>query len=315
MARVASYTIVYNPVAGRGRAARIASVVRDELIRRNQSCTLIATEKRGQAESIARDLISSNSSGGPVCVAACGGDGTIQDVANALANVPPDRAVMAVIPAGRCNDFARALGLPKLPTELAGVLIDGVARPTDLGRVGQRYFCTIAAMGFDAAVSRFVNDMRMPLKGPAAYVYGTLNMLLRYRTPTLRLTGDFGQHEGPVFLAATANTPWYGGAMHIAPPANPFDGKLDVCLVGPTTKFRVLGMLSRVMRGRHVELPEVSMLRTTRLNAELISGQDVEIWADGEPISQLPATIECVPGAVTIMLPRERPVDKSPVNP
>ncbi len=301
---LASFLIVYNPVAGQGRARQLAHAVADMLGTRGRRATTHATVGRGDAERAAARAIDEHQGDGPLCVVACGGDGTMQEVANAVARARPDRAIMGLAPSGRCNDFARALGVDTMPEHIVDLLTDADARPVDLGRIGDRYFCTIAATGFDAAVSRFVNDMRMPLRGPTAYVYGTLRVLLRYRTPTLRLSGGFDAYEGPVFLAACANTALYGGAMRIAPDANPFDGLFAVCLVTQTTRRRVLRMLRGVMTGRHVDLPEVRILRTSRLIIEPVTPDHrIEIWADGEPISRPPVTIETAPAAVRIPLP------------
>ncbi len=308
----------------------MAGVIERMLRDRGFECQTRVTSRRGEAESLAMQAIADHRGGGELCVVACGGDGTMQEVANAVAGahmpapaaaglgMPPgagsERVIMGVAPAGRCNDFARGLGITATPAGIVDVLANGAPTPVDLGRVcalpstsatgGGRYFCTVAALGFDAAVSRFVNEMRMPLRGAAAYVYGTLRVLLRYQAPRLHLRGDFGEYEGPVLLAASANTPWYGGAMKIAPAADAFDGRMDVCLVTQTTRRRVLSMLGRVMSGGHVDLPEVRMLRTRCLHAEVVDpGVDVEVWADGEPMTRLPATIESVHGAVHVLLP------------
>lgn len=309
---VASFLILYNPVAGSGRAGRVARDIAALLQRAGRIAHLRETHAPGDAERAARAAVDDLRPGGPLAIVACGGDGTVQEIANAVADAPHDRAVMGLAPAGRCNDFARALGVGMTPESIVDALTASPARPVDLGRIGDRYFCTVAATGFDAAVSRFVNDMRMPLRGPAAYVYGTLRVLLRYRTPVLRLSGDFGRYEGPVFFAASANTALYGGAMRIAPGASAFDGRLDVCLVTRTTRRRVLRMLSRVMSGRHVDLPEVRILRTRRLTVEPVSDADtVEVWADGEPIARPPVTIESVAAAVPILLPHSAETDSA----
>ncbi len=303
MSQPRSFFIIYNPVAGRGCGQRTALELKRILDGRGLAATACATSARGDARQIAEQAIADKRESDPICVVACGGDGTMQEVANAVARAEDNQAIMGIAPAGRCNDFARALRIGKKPEQIAEVLAGGNPTRVDLGRVGDRYFCTIAAIGFDAAVSRFVNDMRMPLRGPAAYVYGTLRVLFHYTTPELRLRGDFDDYDGPVFMAATANTPWYGGSMKIAPAASPFDGKLDICLVGKTTRMRVLGMLRGVGSGKHVQLPEVQQLRTRRLVAGPIDPKArVEVWADGEPIGLLPLTVECVPGAINIML-------------
>ncbi len=301
-----SFLIVDNPVAGRGRGGRLAGAVGELLRGRGFGCTMRSTSARGEAERIAADAVAEHRGDSSLCVVACGGDGTVHEVANALAHAGSEACMMGLAPAGRCNDFARALGVGKTCEQIVEVLANGSPRAVDLGLVGERYFCTVAAMGFDAAVSRYVNEMRMPLQGPAAYVYGTLQVLMRYRTPILNLSGDFGEYQGPVFMAASANTPWYGGAMKIAPDASAFDGQVDLCLVTDVTRRRVPGMLYRVIRGTHTGLPEVRMMRTRRLVARAAgAGTATEIWADGEAIGDLPAVIESAPGAIRVVLPQE----------
>ena len=304
MGPVSRFVIICNPTAGRRRAVRLAGRVDELLSQAGYECRVQATSARGDAERIAADAIDGDAGDGELCVVACGGDGTVQQIANAVVRAGSGRAVLGLAPAGRCNDFARALGIVVDPDHITCVLTSGRPKPVDLGRAGDRYFCTVAALGFDAAVSSFVNQMGMPLRGTYAYVYGTLRMLLRYRTPALLLKGDFGEYAGPVFFAASANTPWYGGAMQIAPQADAFDGQVDICLVTRIARLRVLRLLPRVMAGNHLGLPEVRMLRTRSLAVEAIDGtEDIEVWADGEPLGKLPITIEAVPGAVDIMLP------------
>ncbi len=296
--------MILNHNAGRRRAARLADDVQQLIREAGGECRTRATSAPGEAERIARDAADNDASREPLCIVACGGDGTVQEVANGLAKASAEHLSLGVIPAGRCNDFARALGISRRPQLIAQTLIAGKTTPVDLGRAGERYFCTVAAVGFDAAVSRFVNDMRMPLRGTCAYVYGTLRVLPRYRTPQLRLQGDFGEHVGPVFFAATANTPCYGGALKIAPEANAFDGLLDVCLVARISRLRVLQLLPRVLNGNHATLPEVRLLRTRSLSvAPAEDDADVEVWADGEPLGRLPATLTVVPGAIRVMVP------------
>lgn len=307
MNRPSRFLILFNPAAGTRRSGHIAASVDTCLRQAGLDSRTQQTYAPGEAERIARDAIAANKDE-PLCIVACGGDGTVQQVANAIAHSNSENAILGLAPAGRCNDFARALGVKGSPDEVAQVLKTALPRPIDLGRVGDRFFCTVAAIGFDASVSRYVNDMRIPLRGPPAYVYGTLQVLRRYQAPTLRLSGDFGRHEGPVFLAATANTPWYGGSMNIAPDADPFDGQIDICLVTKVSRARVLRLLPRVMAGSHVAFPEVRMLRSRSLSvSEIGPPTNLEVWADGEPLGKLPVEIKSAANAIEILIPDQNP--------
>ena len=300
------FWIVANPKAGQGRGARLATRLRERLEQSGAQASVHLTAAKGQAESVARAILESeaNRAGGRVCLVACGGDGTVQEVANAvLADGRPSSpgVVLGVAPAGRCNDFASAFGIHARLADIAEVLLRGGTTAVDLGRVNRRYFCTVAALGFDAAVSRFVNDMKMPLTGTLAYVYGILRVLPVYHPAEVRLAMDGSTIEGPVYLAASANTSSYGGRLRICPGANACDGTLDLCLIAPLSRWRVLRLLHRVLRSRHTDLPEVRLIRTRSVRIE--SPRPQEIWADGEFVARTPATIEVVPAALRMLVP------------
>ena len=298
------FLIVANPTSGRGRGRRMAEAVLQRLHHQGKQAEIRYTAARGDAESISRDACRSVAP--PECVVACGGDGTIQEVANTLASLQKPMSdacpVLGLAPAGRCNDFARAMGIRPDPDAVAGALFHGTARPIDLGRVNDRYFCTVATLGVDAEVSSFVDTMRMPLRGTPAYIYGALRVLARYRPHPLRVEGDFGLIERPLFLASSANTPFYGGNIRIAPQADPTDGYLDLCVIDPVSRLKSFGLLPKLLAGRHVALPIVHFHRTRRVMIDAPSPMDV--WADGERIARTPVTIDIVPGAVRVMVPR-----------
>jgi diacylglycerol kinase (ATP) len=242
----------------------------------------LRTTAPGHAADIVREAVERSTSDAVdrQCIVACGGDGTVHEIVNALMSDSAPRCVLGLIPAGRCDDFASALGVPDDADDIARVLLAGHTRAVDLGRIGDRYFCSVATLGFDSSVARLVNDMRLPLTGTPAYVYAALRTLLRYRAPRMRLTLDETVVDEPVFLAATANTPTYGGRLHIVPAADPYDGVFDVCVVSETSRLRAVRLLLSVIRRRHGELHGVRMMRASSVTIE--SPDPLEIWADGE---------------------------------
>jgi diacylglycerol kinase (ATP) len=164
----------------------------------------------------------------------------------------------------------------------------------------------VATLGIDAEVSSFVDRMLMPLRGTPAYIYGALRMLARYRAPLVRIEGDFGVIEKRIFLASSANTSSYGGAIPIAPDATPTDGLLDLCVINEVGLLRALAMIPIVMAGRHARQPEVSFVRTRQATIE--TDAPAEIWADGERIARTPAVIEVVPDALEVIVPARKHV-------
>jgi diacylglycerol kinase (ATP) len=164
-----------------------------------------------------------------------------------------------------------------------------------------RHFCTVATLGFDSRVSRYVEQHRLPVKGTLAYLYSTLRILLGFQPVLLRLRGDFGVFEGRVTLAATGNTAFYGGAMRIAPGAKLDDGLFHLCIVGAVPRRTVLRILPKVFSGAHLAHPAVRMLTTRSLEIETPEGAEW-ICADGESICQTPARLEVRPGALRVQV-------------
>lgn len=295
------WTVIANPVSGKGKGRKLGGRVARLLARSGVESNLLWTSGPGDAERLAGESISKGADG----IVACGGDGTLHEVVNGVygSSEHPETVPIAVAPAGRCNDFRRTLNLPKEPMETVSSIVDGSIKRVDLGRIEGRYFTTVATLGFDSAVSRYVASGRHPffLTGAPAYVYAVLAQLISYHDVPVRLKGDSLDFEGAVFLAATGNTPVYGGAMKIAPSAVADDGFLDLCLVRSVNRWEVLKMLPRIFNGGHVHHPAVSMHRLTRLAIE--SDELLPVWADGEPMAQTPTTIEVVPEGLSIVAP------------
>jgi YegS/Rv2252/BmrU family lipid kinase len=304
--------IVANPTSGRGRGSDMATRVTTLLRERGAQVDLRYTSHQGEGELIAHEALAGAASR-PGCIVACGGDGTIQEVVNAIIADPsaaatpdghsPDRpaACLGLAPAGRCNDFARALSIRKDPQLIADTLLTGRRCAIDLGRVNGRCFCTVVTAGIDAEVSRYVDTMRMPLKGTIAYIYGAMCVLARYKAPMVRIEGEFGAVEGPIFLASSANTSSYGGAIPIAPGASPVDGLLALCIIRAMPRWKALLLVPQVLLGRHTRLPGVQLVATQGVKIE--SPERLQLWADGELVAETPATIEVLPRAIDVMLP------------
>ncbi len=303
MPNVGNILIITNPASNHGRGARAAHLAAARLRARGAEPEIRETKASGDAERITTEAIADRGES-LRCVVACGGDGTIQEVANALAKARAESSAppLGLIPAGRCNDFAHALGIPKDPTRAADMLIQGTARPIDLGRVNDHYFCTVATIGIDSEVSSYVDGMRGPLKGTVAYLYGALCVLRRYQAKTVRLSGDFGEIEQSIFLASTANTRLYGGSIPIAPDADPTDGLLDLCVIDAVSKLRALTLIPAVLAARHRIRRGLRIIQTKRFTID--AADPLEIWADGERIARTPATIEAVPAALEVVLPK-----------
>jgi diacylglycerol kinase (ATP) len=291
------FVIIANPVSGTKSAPALAQRVKRLLEGAGQQAELRLTKWPGDALALAAEAVSK----GAAVVTGCGGDGTLQEIATALDGAP---AALGLLPQGRCNDFARALGFSKkeTPETLARVLLQKRPRRVDLGALGSRRFLTVATLGFDSEVSRFVETHRMWLKGTPAYLYGVVRVLLNFKAPLVRLAGDFGRYESRCLLAATGNTPCYGGAMRITPGAKLDDGIFQICAVREVSSLTVLRIMPRVMAGTHISHPAVTLLTSRTVQVETPE-RPVWICADGESLGQTPCKLEIHPGALQVLAP------------
>ena len=292
------WTIIANPVSGRGRARRTGERVADLLHERGVYVDLMMSGAPGDCERLAREALAR----GVRQVAACGGDGTVHEVVNGLTN---SDAVLGIVPCGRGNDLVRALGLSSDVEDVVNTLVHGVDRAIDLGKVGDRFFATVASLGFDTAVAQRMRTQgtgfltrALKVGGTVSYGLTVLRTLVGYRSPIVRLRGDFGVFEGRILLAATANAPFYGSGVKIAPDAMVDDGVLDVCIVADVSRWTVLRMFLRAYSGAHVGHSAVRVVQTRTLQIE--SDDPLWIFADGEPMCEIPAKIEVVPGALKV---------------
>jgi diacylglycerol kinase (ATP) len=294
---VADFIIIANPTSGRQSAPGLATRVQQLLEQHGKRAELRVTTAPGDAGKFAADAVQQSA---PVVIG-CGGDGTLQEIATALDGTG---TALGILPGGRCNDFAHALGLSKrdAPEHLANVLLAGKLKAIDLGAAGAKRFLTVATLGFDSEVDRFVAERKMWLKGTPAYVYAAIRVLLRYSAPQVKLKGEFGTHEGRVLLAATGNASCYGGAMQIAPGAKLDDGVFQICVVDRVSRLTVLRIMPRVMRGTHVSHPAVTMLSSRYVEIEA-PGRPLTICADGEALCQTPCRLEVRPGALRVIVP------------
>ena len=290
----APWVLVANPTAGSGKGQKAAENAARALERAGHSIDLHFTRARGHAPELARAAVND----GAQRLILCGGDGTVREVLPVLAQTP---TALGLLPFGTGNDLARALGIPRRIDAAVQVQLNGRPRALDLGKIGDHLFCTVAALGFDAEISHAMASGRIPISGTLGYLYAALKHLSTYRFPQVSLTGEFGVCQGKMLLVASGNTSSYGGGLQIAPHADPWDGKLDVCIVGAVSKSTVLRMLPRVFSGNHLRHPAVRVERTAWLKIETAEPRSVQ--ADGEYLCETPVLIETQAASLQVIMP------------
>ncbi len=289
-----TWTVIVNPVAGRGRTRKLLPAIEERAAAVGAKVQVslnpddpirLAREAAAQGH----DLV------------ACGGDGVVAAVAGVAADTG---RTLAVVPTGAGNDFARGLGYdPKHPLDAFSALEHGNDRVIDLGRVNGRWYTCVTASGFDAEANRWANTVHR-LSGTALYVAAVLRTLAVYKPHPFRLTVDGETHEFRAWLVAVGNGPSYGGGMNIAPDAKLDDGLLDVTVVGAMTRWQMLTSFPKVFKGTHVSHSLVSTFRAARVDlVSLDQSVPMDVYADGELVGPLPATMEAKPAALKVRVP------------
>lgn len=283
--------LIVNPAAGGGRALRALHPAERALREAGLRVRLEHTRDLAHA----RELAHAAGRAGEVA-AALGGDGIVGAVADGLRGTD---GRLAILPGGRGNDFARTLGIPRDAAGAAAVIAAGRELPLDLGACGERAFVGIASCGFDSDANRIANATRVP--GDAAYLYGALRALAGWHPARFELELDGVPHVHVGYSVAAANGRQYGGGMLLAPDASLQDGAFDVVTVADVPKRRFLRGLPKVFRGRHVLNAEVAVRRARELR--IAADRPFTLYADGDPLAELPVTLRTLPAAVRALVP------------
>jgi diacylglycerol kinase (ATP) len=248
-----------------------------------------------EAQSMTHQAVDS----GADVLAVMGGDGMMHLGLNACADARTagSEIALGVIPAGTGNDFVRGIGLdPADPVAAAAAIGTGVTRLVDLARVNDRYIGAVVATGFDALVNQRANSLPWP-KGSMRYPLATFAELRVFSPLSYRLTVDGELRELDAMLVAVGNTSSYGGGMRICPDADVQDGLLELTIVHPVSRLKLLQLLPLMYSGRFVRDPCVEQLRASEVRVE---GPGLVGFGDGEMIGAAPLLISAAAKALPV---------------
>jgi diacylglycerol kinase (ATP) len=293
-------SLFINPAAGRGRAGRRMPRIKDIFVAAGIEVNLHASRTVGDLE----NRVQAEVRAGADTVIVVGGDGSVHEAVNGimLAGKP---ARLGVIPSGTGNDFAKACAIPLDWEHASSLLVDRLEanqtpRRIDIGRMNNRYFANGAGVGFDAKVTSVARSYQWPI-GDFVYLFAIFRCMIDgIATPDMTISTDELQWSGPVTLANVSNGPWIGGMFHIAPMADNSDGKLELVIVGPVSRLRIMSLLPKLIRGKHMQETELSHVSTTRIRIK--ASAEVPSHLDGEV--QTPTTtfdIELLPAALDLL--------------
>jgi len=225
------------------------------------------------------------------------GDGLLGAVGGAMAG---SEVPLGLIPGGRGNDFARVLGIPDDPERAVATVLAGHSRRVDVGEVNGKRFLGIASVGFDSEANRRANETHF-LRGNTVYAYAALRTLLSWKPARFTIRVDEERLRVSGYSISVANSRAFGGGMYIAPDAELDDGEFDIVSVGEVGKLRFVGNLPKVFKGTHVDEDEVFVFRARHL--ELSASKPFPVYADGEHLTDLPASLRVLPHALSLLVP------------
>ncbi len=292
--------VIFNPAAKGEKARRF----RRQLGEIAAECTLRQTAAADEARRLAADAVRE----GFETIVAAGGDGTINEVLNGIADVPDgfERARLGILPLGTVNVFARELGIPR-KFELAWQTILQ-ARDTRIdlplveygsnGAVRRRHFAQLAGAGLDAHAIELVH---WPLKkkiGPLAYVVAGLQALLH---PPAKITVTDGRRTLTGELVLIGNGQLYGGQFRIFPEADLRDGLLEIC-VFPRVNWLTLARCCAPLMLRR-RLPPKATENFQAATITLGGSPAAPLEVDGEFIGHLPATFSLQRSGLRVIVP------------
>lgn len=287
------HVLLCNPSSGGGRSARLLPEVERQLEAHGVRSRTVMTRsldhgideahRAGQAGEI------------PVVMS---GDGLIGQIGGALAE---SGTTMGIIPGGRGNDFARVLEIPTEPEGAVAVLAAAKERLIDVGEVNGRRFLGVASIGIESEANRRANETRL-IRGNLVYTYAGIRTLATWKPASFTVGLDASRTvEFAGFSVNIANNKAYGGGMFIAPDAELDDGLFDVVMSVDSSKLKSLRNIPKLFKGTHVDEPEVTVKRAAEV--EVTADRDFAVYADGEHLSDLPAKLRVLGGALRVIAP------------
>jgi YegS/Rv2252/BmrU family lipid kinase len=288
-------TLLVNPHSAGGRPLKLLPHVERELDALR--IPFRAEKTRSLEDGVERALRAVEADEVPVVIS---GDGLIGAVGGAMAGA---ETPLGIVPGGRGNDLARALGIPEDPAAAVALLVGGESRRIDVGEANGKRFLGIVSVGFDSECNRLANETSF-IRSNLVYAYSLLRTLAGWKPARFTIAAGDERIRFSGYSVSVANSSTFGGGMRIAPDAQLDDGEFDIVTIEEVGKLRFVGNLPKVFKGTHVEEDEVRVFRSPQV--ELSASRPFPVYADGEHLTELPASLRVLPGALSVIAPPTR---------
>ncbi len=292
--------VIVNPSSAGGSTGEAWPEIASDLRSQFGPFHPVFTKQRGDAAALAGEAARK----GAKFIIACGGDGTVSEVANGILSSGKD-AELGILPSGTGGDFRRTLEIPAQSRAAARVLRTGRTVKIDVGRVSfvgndgneaMRYFLGVASCGMSTKVIERVKAKK------SSFVSSLLQTAVRTEPARLVVQLDDSHERHLVLLnLCVANARYFGGGMKIAPEAKLTDGKFDVVGIGDLSALKLFTSAPRVYLGSHLSMPEVSHALARKVTIKSADrASEINLEVDGELPGKLPATFQIIPEALRV---------------
>ncbi|RIW33991.1 diacylglycerol kinase [Bacillus salacetis] len=292
--------IIYNPTSGRELFKKHLAEVLIKLEQAGYETSCHATVCEGDATEAARTAVERRYD----LVVAAGGDGTLNEVVNGLAE-QEYRPRVGIVPMGTTNDFARALHIPRDIGAAVDIIIKGDTIPVDIGRMnGERYFINIAGGGRITELTYEVPSKLKTVLGQLAYYLKGMEMLPSIKATDLTIEYDGKLFEGEAMLFLIGLTNSVGGFEKLAPDASINDGMFSLLILKKTNLAEFIRIASLAVRGDHIKDPNVIYTQANRI--KVYSKDKVQLNIDGEFGGLLPVEFENLYRHLEVFVPLDQ---------
>lgn len=293
------HLFLINPNAGKGKAFEtVMPKIKEATAERNMDYKVYVSKSSQDTHDYCKKI---GESGEKTRIYACGGDGTIYDIVNAIYGY--NNVEFAAVPLGSGNDFIRIFGTKEQFMDI-GAQIDGTAIKIDAIKCGDRIAVNQCSMGFDAEVcSKQADFKKIPwLTGESAYTASLFYCLKSKTSNRFTITIDDGEPISDNFVFAfCGNSRFYGGGYQAAPYAVPDDGLLDFSIVRAMKIPRLVTQIGNYKKGRHFKWPETTYVRGKKMTVH--SDIPASVNVDGECDLVTDSTFEIIPSAFSFVIP------------
>lgn len=310
-------TVIVNPTAAAGHAARQLPQIREALRATGLDFTLLETYGTGHATLLAQEAIQA----GARLLIAAGGDGTWNEVVNGSLRRDGhivEGVELGLLPCGATNNFSRSVGIPvKNIAEAArravfGHCIDidtglaeywpfersrGTNYSTDL-QARKRYFTNMAALGFEGELLERASKFRQMRPRQLAGILNTAGTVWNYQNKAITLQIDNWKRDDTYAAIIVANGQYGDNGRQIVPQANLSDGRFHVLLIGDTGKLELLQIRAGIGQDKHFDDQRVQ-LRPARF-VRVATTNRMVLQLDGEAAGLAPASISILPAAIRV---------------